>query len=113
MKTMHEIFQGIPLLSHQSKHKESVKWLISSEGNSQDGRSFLMAYLYIEIAMENPGIAIYYTDHNPALKASVNGVGDILRGLTKKMMQEFKFFNDTGHRIPMFEVTRNYIKYIP
>jgi hypothetical protein len=97
----------------QKKHLDSTRWLLLSgplgkrkgfpegalvEKNRQQGRSFLFAYVLIELAMERRGEKIYLVDHaepllprthSPHLRATlVEKVRKMVQG--ESAMKEFK-----------------------
>lgn len=53
----------IKLNSVQKNHYESIKWLLDSDKNVGNGRSFLMAVTFLKIAIENPGKEVQVFDH--------------------------------------------------
>lgn len=52
----------LPALSkEQTKHVDSIRWLLSEQRAS--GRTFLLAYCFVEYALMNPGVWVHPWDH--------------------------------------------------
>lgn len=45
-----------------------IEWLLSPLNQGQ-GRSYLMAHAYVNVAIENSGMKIYIQDHHPTVQA--------------------------------------------
>ena len=56
------------LTPKQQSHYESVRWLIR-DGNRRSGRTFLMAYIFVEEALQNPGRTIHIFNHMVGMRA--------------------------------------------
>ena len=54
------------LTKEQSKHFESVKWLLDFTTNIESGKSHVMATAFLAIAIENPREWVNVYDHFPS-----------------------------------------------
>lgn len=60
----------IKLSEEQKKYHEAVKWLLDPVGNRARGRTFLMAMVFIELAIEDRGRWVTFFDHFPDKQAT-------------------------------------------
>jgi hypothetical protein len=89
------------LCEHQKKCYPAVKWLLS-EGYRASSRTRLMAMVYIEEAVRNPGVTIHPRDHSPAVRGDLDLL-DTIRALIegadvqeepeKRIVSMFEFSN--------------------
>ena len=85
-----------------------VRWLIS--GNRHDtgtGRSYLLAVLYIEEAINNPNETVYLVDHNVFNRGIYSLMPDnYLKDIIRKLC--------VGHNITMYiSIKDNWIRFTP
>ena len=51
------------LTSEQMEHANHINWLLSTE-NIRTGRSYVLATVFIQLSVDNPGVDIRVFDHN-------------------------------------------------
>jgi len=58
---------NIKLTEYQRKYFRGIKWLLDADSNLGYGRTFLMAIIYIDLALKYPNKWIYVSDHHSSL----------------------------------------------
>ena len=83
----------IKLTKKQEKYAEAIEWLLDPNGPRAEGRTFLMAYTFIKLALQNRGTWIQVFDHfAPApitKKFLLNQIINIVC-TDKKLLEEFQ-----------------------
>lgn len=99
------------LTTTQEEHLKAVKWLLDCNCFRASGRSYLMAVVFIDMAMRYPGQKICIYDHFPAVQAKErilrlikNIITSELKALPEEtekqrkekaeILQRFKFYCD-------------------
>ncbi len=61
---------GIKLSKTQKQHVGSICWLLDDVNFRQEGRTTLLAVVYLNKALDNPGQRVYVRDHHPNEQAN-------------------------------------------
>mgnify|MGYP001613742067 CR=1 FL=1 len=92
--------KNIELTTTQKKHYESIKWLLDNN-NRAEGRTTLMAFVFVQLAIENPNKHIEITDH-------VNFNYKLTR--RDEILNKIRSIIHDQEPCKKFEITLNYIK---
>lgn len=65
------------LNAKQQRHKEALEWLLSNVENRQQGKTFLMEFIFAERAIRLLKIPVYFYDHSRfIIKQNVKHFGE-------------------------------------
>ena len=94
------------LTKEQSKHLESIEWLISDQ--RAVGKSFLLALAFIDKAVNNRGMLIRVFDHFPERQATIRLLCTIENIISQdKKLLERTEFEQNGFRINSEQIKRD------
>lgn len=65
----------IEITDEKKEYLEAIKWLVSGSLDLGTGRTFLLAWAFIDLAVSNPGRSILIFDHIPMLGCTVEIMG--------------------------------------
>jgi hypothetical protein len=78
----------IKLTNRQKEYLPAIKWLINPYDHMGEGRSLALAYAFVELAIEHPGITVYFKDYvAPVLRE------DFRRTISMIIQENFKEYN--------------------
>lgn len=87
-----ELETMIELTKTQTKYLEAFEWLVGSRGSRAEGRSTLLAVVFIQKAVNNPGQKVYVFDHNPGYFIYKRVLDQIRILLPDDLRDHFKFY---------------------
>jgi len=93
----------IKLTKEQKKHLETIRWLVDFNENIAEGRSFLLAIAFIEMAIKYKNRWIQVFDHFPAKQATDR----LLFTIKNIISQDKKLLERTEFRQREFKIGEN------
>ena len=69
----------------QQKYSKALEWLVSGTLNVGEGRTFLLAQAFVNIAVKHPGRSITIFDHIPTLRCTIDIMMPEIRKAAKEL----------------------------
>ena len=96
------------LTSHQKRYYPAIKWLLSDwmldKENALTGRSWLMAYSFLEIAKEREGEEIRVWDHVPDSPRDQNFMEQMIKILWEEHYKDEYNIDITNHHLRLEKI---------
>ena len=79
----------------QKKYFKAIEWLLSNDlKDRRSGRTTLMAYIFIKMAINNPRTKIYLFDHyGLPISTKISLIPSIKNLLGEEMLNHFKIYH--------------------
>ncbi len=81
----------IELTKPQLKYLDAIRWLLEGHTNFGSGRTFLMAVVFIEMALASPGRKVYVFDNGLPLNRCEFVLNTVKAILPKEILKKTKF----------------------
>ena len=91
LNEMDKFLRGLFLTKKQRDMLQAVYWLLESNTNERTGRTTLMAFCFIKMAIRHPNTRVYIFDHFPSRRSALRMVATIKNILPKGMKELWKF----------------------
>jgi hypothetical protein len=95
----------LELTDKQKEYLSAIEWLVdefSSLKNRATGRSFLLAYCFIQKAIKNPGVEVFIWDHGPYNPRDMINMERLIKSLREQYFNEYDLrINVALHSIRM------------